>query len=92
MGLDIAANFAYIIFKLVFYCIEGIAQGDINILRMVAVNHNLIARHADADANVVLLALSAISFSLQFRPEMLCQQRNCVTRLPQSVASFCSRQ
>jgi len=55
--LDVATDFARVVLKLAFGCIERIAQGHIDIFGMIAVNHDLAARHANIEAHIEMLAL-----------------------------------
>ena len=57
VGFDVTVKLAHIILKLAPGSIEGIAQCHINIFMMVVVDHNLMPRYADINADVVLLAL-----------------------------------
>src|SRR5215831_7882697 len=61
-GFDVASELPRMIFELAHRGIEGVADGDINVLvrlvlRAFLIHMHVVARHADVDADLVTLAL-----------------------------------
>jgi hypothetical protein len=64
--LDVAAHLSRVILEPPRRGVEGVANGDIDVLMRViewacAIHHHVLARHADIDAHVIQLALVMVA-------------------------------